>query len=72
MRNSMIVKHGSENLEHFICPCLDCKPDPDEEMPVFYSYQHAIDFGWIKTKECKYCEPGKQFVFVCPQCYNGV
>lgn len=70
MQNSMIIKHSSGESEHFVCPCLDCNSDPDKEIPIFYSYQHAIDSGWVATKKRKHCEPRKQFVFVCPQCYD--
>ena len=69
MRSSMTIKHGSENIEHFICPCTDCNADPEKAIPVFYSYEHAIEAGWVATREEKYCEPGKSMVFVCPECY---
>lgn len=68
MRNSMIILHNSENIEHFICPCTDCIVDPKTEIPTFYSYEHAIEAGWVATREEKYCEPGADMVFVCPKC----
>lgn len=67
MKNSMIIKHTPGNAEHFICSCTPCAVSPDEEIPTFYSYLHAIDSGWIPTKDIKYSETGEP-VWVCPRC----
>lgn len=63
MKNSMIIEHGSENLEHFTCPCINCDSDnPDETIPTFYSYQHAKDSGWNHTNDTAFCPPNESSV----------
>jgi len=63
----MIIKHPSDNKEHFICPNTACDVNPDKKISTFYSYRHAIDFGWVPTKDTKYSETGEP-IFVCPNC----
>lgn len=47
----------------------DKKTTPEEEpIPIYYSYQHAYDEGWRKTKDIHFCPPNKSFVWICPDC----
>lgn len=70
-KNSMIIKDSFGNCEHFVCQCSNCEcKNPDEPIPIFYSFVHAIDNGWILTKDKKYCPPEKDSIFVCPECYD--
>ena len=72
MHNSMIIEHDSGNREHFICPCMNCEVEnPNNPIPVFYSYKHAIDSGWVHTWNILYCDPDRdEAVWVCPSCYK--
>ena len=70
MRNSMIVEYPNEKFQHFICACSDCRPEPSDTIPKFYSHQQAKEKGWRATKHHKYCEPGKDFAYVCPDCWK--
>lgn len=70
MKNCMIIKHDSGKKEFFICGCYDCNVKPEKEIQTFYSFEHAIDSGWMISAEIKYCPPNKNYMFICPDCYN--
>ena len=68
----MIIEYDSGMVEHFICPCVNCKAILEENIPTFFSYKHALDSGWVYTKETKYCDPDNcGGVWVCPACYKN-
>jgi len=74
MRNVMKVRindHTGE-IAFFTCACSDCVcENPNEPIPTYYSYKHAVDSGWVFTHDIKYCEPGSLGpAAVCPTCYE--
>jgi hypothetical protein len=38
----------------------------------YYSEQEAKKAGWMCTRNIMFCEPGKAFVWVCPDCAKKV
>ena len=75
MKNSMVIKIGTRRNEFHICPVCpmeymgDGQAPCDETIPTYYSERQATDEGWRKTKHIRFCEPGKSFVWVCPDCW---
>ena len=70
MQNSMIIDVSISSKEiktRHDCPCKNCKGD-NKTIPTFYSEKHASRGGWKKTRHLKFCEPGKTYVWVCPDC----
>ena len=68
MRNSLVIKRGGV-FHHFDCSSKNCKSsDDNESIPYFYSEEHALDSGWLKTLDPLWCPPNKPYVWVCPEC----
>lgn len=74
MKNMMRYRDG--NMMHHVT-CITCpieplfdenKPPEFEEFDIYYSELHAIDNGWVKTNSKRFCYPGKDFGWVCPDC----
>lgn len=56
----------------FICPTRahrDSVPKSDENIPQFYSFDHAYDMGWSFTRDTRFSKDGKTFG-VCPEYHN--
>ena len=77
MKNIMIFQHL--NAKHLAicecCPITSPPEDPKDEsakqyIPHYYSEKHARDNGWKATKHIKYCPPDKDYVWVCPDCWE--
>ena len=68
--NAMIIKSGKERTFHF-CPDRNCRCDnEDEGITTFYSEEHAIDAGWVKTNTRTFCPCDVDYVWVCPDCWK--
>ena len=67
--NRMIVSLDNGVKYHHVCSCwrINYTFDCDH----FYSYMQAIDNGWVKTRDRKYCPPKEDYVWVCPKCADG-
>ena len=70
MQRMMTIENDSFT-EMFTCPCTSCNCKDDEVMQHYYTKQQAHDSGWRFTNNEKYCEPGKLFVAVCPECWKS-
>lgn len=70
MQNSMIIDQHSNKKEHHICPCRDCKGEGGI-IPTFYSNKHADAEGWKMTAHINFCDPDKEYVWVCPKCASA-
>lgn len=66
MQNSMIIDSMGKK-DHHVCPCRDCKGEGGI-IPTFYSNKHASVEGWKMTAHIKFCDPDKEYVWVCPRC----
>lgn len=71
---SMIIDKGKYGKQFHICPAcrssyMNGEKVCEEVIPEFYSEKHAIDSGWHKTNDLWFCEPGKSYVWVCPDCW---
>lgn len=67
---SMIVIYGMEH-NYVICAnkqCADTHSPKKDIIPTFYSPQHAHDEGWRFTKDRRFCSPGQEDAWVCPDC----
>ena len=73
MQDSMIIQFDNGRKEYNIC--LNCQwPFPSNDaiksdnIPIFYSTQHAKDSGWVYTNNIRYCPPSEKVTWVCPKC----
>ena len=69
MQNSMIIDH-TDKKEHHTCPCRDCKGEGGT-IPTFYSNKHASAEGWKMTAHIMFCDPDREYVWVCPKCASA-
>lgn len=65
--------HRCPNRKHFMLRTDDGDAVKSKEViKTYYSEQHAKDDGWRKTNHIMFCGPGKNFVWVCPECAKEV
>ena len=69
--SKMMVIDNNGIKELNLCSCLDCNIDNEKEIPIYYSTKHAIEKGWVRTDDIKFCPPEDLFRWVCPECWNG-
>lgn len=70
MKNVAKVQHSDSTIALITCACRDCQvKEPDKVIPHFYSYKHAADSGWAMSIDQKYCPPGLDGAWICPDCY---
>lgn len=50
----------------------DTIENDNKPIPEYYSEQHAKDDGWKHTNDIMFCKPGRDFVWVCPECAEEV
>jgi hypothetical protein len=59
------LKNGLQAVQLNVCRGGNCNPNPDDKIPRFYSEQHALDAGWMKTDNPHLLpKPG----WMCPDC----
>jgi hypothetical protein len=74
-RNSymMVIREQDTNV-FYVCPNrahfskLDFKKEQKENILHYYSEEHAVKDGWLKTNDLSFCHPNLPYVWVCPKC----
>ena len=74
----MMIYRDAKLGMRFQVTCAACEPimftdeDAQAEMNAtiteYYSMDHALDEGWVATKDRMFCEPGNDYAWICPAC----
>lgn len=64
--------HMCPSRKHLHTRYPSCTTINEEVIKEYYSEQHAKDDGWVHTNDIMFCEPGRDFVWVCPECAKEV
>jgi hypothetical protein len=65
-----IQEESSGKTHLYLCPNrkhIDGETGQDDIIPTFYSFQHALDSGWIFTQGPQWSKDG-DVVGLCPEC----
>lgn len=70
---SMIINHDNGKSSHHQCPGNKCDPDMTSAMPNFFSFRHAVNEGWVYTKDPRFTDlTTVRAVWVCPNCIKAL
>jgi hypothetical protein len=73
----MIYRDAKADL-NFFATCAACPPymltdedaqaSKDETITTYPTMTHAMEAGWVSTKDWRFCEPEREYAWVCPEC----
>lgn len=58
--------------EPFMFTDEDCAAEMNAVIKEYYSMDHAMDDGWVATKDQMLCKPEEDFVWICPDCASKI
>ena len=50
----------------------DAEASKNETIPMYPTMTHAMEAGWVATKDRMFCRPNEEFVWVCPECAKEI
>jgi hypothetical protein len=79
MTISKMMIYRDTNLDmRFQATCAACPPylftdenahaSKDETITMYPTMTHAMEAGWVATKDRHICKPGQEYAWVCPEC----